>query len=182
MLLFYYYRVWLLLLLEGDSGSASRNREVVALGLPLAERSIHSLERGPSCISHCSPTAPLRARGEERDSFCKPFRARAVFHSYSVEGGSYYLLSHPEVALPDLPRAVGSEQHVGPWPLPVPGALPATQPCPHGDCLPRPQVLLRYISQAPDEKPGTRGWGGTRACKPCCPGSGRSAVSSLGGR
>lgn len=147
------------------------------------QREAFTVWRGvPHASATALPQPHSEPEGRRETRFCKPFRARAVFHSYSAEGGSYYLLSHPEVALPDLPRAVGSEQHAGPWPLPVPGTLPATHPCPHGDCLPRPQVLLRCISQAADEKPGARGWGDTRACKPCCPGSGRSAVSSLGGR
>ena len=73
------------------------------LWLPRAERSIHTLGKGPSCISHADQRGvrvPSESEGRRKAHFI--LQSPGCFHSHSEDGGSCYLLSHPEVALPDL--------------------------------------------------------------------------------
>lgn len=158
--------MWLLLLLESDSGSTSRDRERWPRGFP-RQREAFTFRRGVPYSSVAAPTQAHSGPGERRVSLCTP-GTTAVFHSCSEEGGSFYPLSYPEVALQAV--TLGSIQDLGH--SQSLGAVPATQPCPGEDCSPRPLALLSV--SGPDEEPRTRGWGDTGARKPRCPCSGRS--------
>ena len=66
---------------------------------PGREKHSHS---GEGSLVHEPRSPKSHSESEERRKAHFIFRARAVFHSYSEEGGSCYLLSHLEVAFPDL--------------------------------------------------------------------------------